>query len=147
MDVCKPLVGGFGDGARGARGRAVQVDPTKPTLKAPGYERLKLEHGKLLSIFAFNFNLRRYSEAGCAFLRNYTPSILSTLTRTLVESGALSVLGRVLHSSTFRLNLSTFCEKRWLGLVFPVKKTAQVALRSGRNSGSPWSSARHGPRG
>jgi len=42
-------------------GRAVQVDPIKPTLKAPGSERLKLEHEKLLFNFAFNFNLRRYS--------------------------------------------------------------------------------------
>ena len=36
----------------------------KPTLKAPGYERLKLEHEKLLSNCfqtVFNFNLRRYT--------------------------------------------------------------------------------------
>jgi len=33
----------------------------KPTLKAPGSERLKLEHEKLLSHFAFKFNLRRYN--------------------------------------------------------------------------------------
>jgi hypothetical protein len=31
-------------------------------LKAPGSKRLKLEHDKLLSNFAFNFNVRRYSE-------------------------------------------------------------------------------------
>ena len=40
----------------------MQVDPIKPTLKAPGSKRLKLEHEKLLSNFAFNFNLRRYTE-------------------------------------------------------------------------------------
>jgi len=34
----------------------------KPTLKAPGTKRLKLEHDKLLSNFAFNFNLRRYTK-------------------------------------------------------------------------------------
>jgi len=34
----------------------------KPTLKAPGYKHLKLEHENLLSNFAFNFNLRRYNE-------------------------------------------------------------------------------------
>jgi len=39
----------------------VQVDPIKPSLKAPGTMRLKLEYGKLLSNFAFKFNLRRYS--------------------------------------------------------------------------------------
>jgi len=31
-------------------------------LKAPGSKRLKLEHEKLLSDFAFKFNLRRYTE-------------------------------------------------------------------------------------
>ena len=40
----------------------MQVDPIKPTLKAPGSIPLKLEHEKLLSNFAFNFNLRRYNE-------------------------------------------------------------------------------------
>jgi serine/threonine protein kinase len=33
----------------------------KPMLKAPGTKRLKLEYNKLLSSFAFNFNLRRYN--------------------------------------------------------------------------------------
>jgi len=42
------------------RGRAVQVDPIKPTLKAPVNKRLKLEYDELLSRFAFKFNLRRY---------------------------------------------------------------------------------------
>jgi len=41
-------------------GRAVQVDPIKPTLKAPGTKRLKVKHYKLLSSFAFKFKLRRY---------------------------------------------------------------------------------------
>ena len=37
----------------------VQVAPIKPTLKAPGTKRLKLEFDELLSNFAFNFNTRR----------------------------------------------------------------------------------------
>ena len=37
----------------------MQVDPIKPTLKAPGYEHLKLERENLLSNFAFKFNMRR----------------------------------------------------------------------------------------
>jgi len=37
--------------------------------------------------------------------------------------------GRGLHSSTFQLNLSTFCA---VDLVFSVAKTAQVELSSGR---------------
>jgi len=40
----------------------VQVDPIKPTLQAPGTKRLKLKYNKLLYLFAFNFNLRRYTE-------------------------------------------------------------------------------------
>jgi hypothetical protein len=46
----------------------VQIAPIKPTLKAPGYERLKLEHDNLLSRFAFNFNLRRYTTVYGALL-------------------------------------------------------------------------------
>jgi len=42
-------------------GRAVQVDPIKPTLKAPGTKRLKLKYDELLSHLAFKFNLRRYT--------------------------------------------------------------------------------------
>ena len=48
---------------RARPGRAVQADPIKPTLKAPGTMRLKLKCGNLASIFAFNFNLRRYAWA------------------------------------------------------------------------------------
>jgi len=43
---------------------AVQVDPMKAVLKAPGTERLKLKYDELLSSFAFKFNLRRYKEEG-----------------------------------------------------------------------------------
>jgi hypothetical protein len=42
-------------------GWAVQVDPIKPTLKAPGTDRLKLNYEELLSNFGFKFDLRRYS--------------------------------------------------------------------------------------
>ena len=47
----------------GTPGRVVQVDSMKPTLKAPGYERLTLKCDDLLSSFAFKFNLRRYTRA------------------------------------------------------------------------------------
>jgi hypothetical protein len=46
------------------QGWAVQVDPIKATLKAPGTKRLKLKSDELLSSFAFNFNMRRYSKGG-----------------------------------------------------------------------------------
>ena len=38
----------------------MQIDPVKPTLKAPGTKRLKLTREGLLSDFGFKFNLRRY---------------------------------------------------------------------------------------
>ena len=38
----------------------MQVDPIKPTLKAPRTKRLKLNYNELLSNVAFNVNLRRY---------------------------------------------------------------------------------------
>jgi len=58
-------VEGRGEKARGEqrRGTAVQVAPIKPALKAPGTMRLKLKYGKLISIRAFESNLRRYTAA------------------------------------------------------------------------------------
>jgi len=62
----RPYGGGdTGDGhqwVEAAPCRAVQVEPMKPMLKAPG-KRLKLTYDKLLSSFAFKFNLRRYNPA------------------------------------------------------------------------------------
>jgi len=37
----------------------------KPMLKAPGTKRLKLKYDSLLSSFAINFNMRRYSRVRC----------------------------------------------------------------------------------
>ena len=45
----------------------MQVDPIKPLLKAPGTKRLKVKYGKLLSNFAFKFNLRRFIMAVARF--------------------------------------------------------------------------------
>jgi len=45
-----------------ARGRAVQVESMKPVLKAPGTLLLRLGCDEPLSNFAFNINLRRYTE-------------------------------------------------------------------------------------
>jgi len=42
------------------RGRPVLVDPIKPTLKAPGTKRLKLDFDEVLSNFTFKFDSRRY---------------------------------------------------------------------------------------
>ena len=54
--------GGFGVAAA-AGGKAVQVEPMKPVLKAPGTKRLNPKYDKLLSNVAFKFNLRRYTAA------------------------------------------------------------------------------------
>ena len=35
----------------------MNVDPIKPTFKAPGTKRLKLKYDQLLLIFAYNFQL------------------------------------------------------------------------------------------
>jgi len=35
----------------------------KPTMRAPGTKLVKLEYDKLISNFAFKFNLRRYTTA------------------------------------------------------------------------------------
>ena len=40
----------------------MQVDPMKPTLKAPGSQRLKLIRDRLVSSLAFKSNLRRYTK-------------------------------------------------------------------------------------
>jgi len=56
---------GHGDDGRVQHhGRAVQVDPMKPTLKAPGTKRLKPKCHEPLSNFAFKINLRRYTMVG-----------------------------------------------------------------------------------
>jgi len=47
-------------------GKAVQVDPIKPTLKAPGTKPLKLNHYESPSNVAFQYNLRRYSSCRAA---------------------------------------------------------------------------------
>ena len=71
MDKCKPLVEGgvchhsrrHQPATQAEHRRAVQIDPIKPTLKAPGTKRLKLNYDEPLSNFAFKFNLRRHNTA------------------------------------------------------------------------------------
>jgi len=48
----------------------VQVDPINPTLKALGTKRLKLKYDGLLSSFAFNFVLRRYTSGDALVQRS-----------------------------------------------------------------------------
>jgi hypothetical protein len=52
--------GGGGGSVQIAYGRAMQVNPIKPMLKAPGTDRLRLKIDQLLSTSAVKCNLRRY---------------------------------------------------------------------------------------
>ena len=65
------------------------------TLEAHGTKRLKLKFDILLSIFDFKFKLRRYKWGQKNKERDQ---------KELFEVG-----GRCLHSSTFQLNVSSFC--------------------------------------
>ena len=70
-DVARNVWQALPEGGAGARllgrgglphaehGRAAQVDPIKPTLKAPGTQGLKLKYDEVVSNLAFKFNLRR----------------------------------------------------------------------------------------
>jgi hypothetical protein len=71
----------------------VQVDPMNPALKAPGTTRLNLQYDVLLSIFAFNFNLRRYTE------ELYQQGFIS-YPRTETDSFPAGAYTRPLFSST-----------------------------------------------
>jgi hypothetical protein len=94
---------------------AVQVDPIKSTLKAPGIKRLKLIDDDPLSKFAFEFNLRRYivdpSKQASVFLRYLDSNYVNACNSQNMERSRLrrSLLGRGLHSFPFPLNLSSLC--------------------------------------
>jgi len=60
MDMLKQTRVGINVYFAPCEGRAVQGDTIKPTLKALGTKRLKLQDDTLLSSFAFDFNVRRY---------------------------------------------------------------------------------------
>jgi hypothetical protein len=56
----------------------LQVDPIKPTLKAPATERSNLKSDDPLSGFTFNFNLRRYTKGTLVFLFDNSFSYLNS---------------------------------------------------------------------
>jgi hypothetical protein len=77
----------------------VRVDPIKPTLKAPGPQRLKLEFDGLLSISAFKFKLRRYNSGTNYQMSHATFHSLNTanyeeLHTALLREEALYSVGR-----------------------------------------------------
>ena len=78
----------------------MQVDPIKPTFKAPGSKRLKQEYNESHSNFAFKFNLRHYN-TGAQVRLTAVP-----VDQAVVGAPGHNNTGRGLHSSTFPLNLS-----------------------------------------
>ena len=93
---------------RDHRGRAVQADPLKSTLKARGTVRLKLKYDEELLKCAFKFNLRRYTVEP----RDVFGNLATFENFGAIEAGFVVIAeytgppGRGLHSSTFQLNLS-----------------------------------------
>ena len=77
----------------------MQVDPIKPTLKAPRSMHSKPKYVKLPSSFAFNFKLRRY-------IKDRFVKEMKEGRKSNVPGTAGQVPGRGLHSSTTQLNLS-----------------------------------------
>jgi hypothetical protein len=71
-----------------AHGKAVQVEPIKSTLKAPGSKHLRLAHDKLPLNFAFNFNLRRYIMASPSALAVFPLQDLLALAQEYAERPA-----------------------------------------------------------
>jgi len=59
----------------------VQLEPIKPTLKAPGTKSLKLNYDEPLSFFAFKLNLRRYNEDRLAMLMSKIDDIINSVVR------------------------------------------------------------------
>ena len=105
----------------------MQLDPIKPTLKAPGAKRLKLTCDILLSTSAFKFKLRRYFEdvapTDTALNNGGGADGDDSIQRLHVPHEDTMCLGRGSHSSTFRLNVSAFCGIRWVHGFPPVYYT------------------------
>jgi len=66
----------------------VQVDPIEPTLKAPGYELLKLKYDDLLSTFDFKYDLRHHSKV---FLRAGQMAVLDMMRHKRLNSAATAI--------------------------------------------------------
>ena len=70
----------------------MQVDPIKPTLKAPATKRLKLKYDKLLPSFGFNLNLRHFNQGPDFVLAVRYGEILNILFVTITFSAGLPIL-------------------------------------------------------
>ena len=115
MNECKPLArgvrrsivsGGGGGSRRGVgpgvyregcarprAGKAVHVDPIRPTSKAPGTKRLKLEYDELLSNSAFTFNLRHYIQV-CAAKAGADSAAAAAAAQERIDAGVAAAEAR-----------------------------------------------------
>jgi len=112
--------GGRGGGGRqqdDRQGRAVQVEPIKPTLRAPGTKRLKLQYYEMLSRFPFKFNLRRYNKERAAKKAKAkqetvkgveTPGVASD---DLVETVQVDPIKPTLKAPGIKLCIKLTCDK------------------------------------
>ena len=85
----------------------MQVDPVKPTLKAPEFERLKPQYHEAPSNFAFNFNLRRFSwgiATGIIFM--WGPVKFTTQIVTFVSFVVLILISLKLRHTVGRCRLA-----------------------------------------
>jgi hypothetical protein len=106
VDECKPLIAGAAKRTAATiipdQGRAVQLDPIKPTLKPPELKRLKVRYVGSLSNFAFKLDLRRYTKG--SYQCGWRMGAGRRQGLTLVPAAAqLSLL------CPFQLNLSLLC--------------------------------------
>jgi hypothetical protein len=86
----------------------------KFVLKVPGTMGLKPHYDTLLSTVAFKFTLRRYSAedfvAQMSFAEELRVTAMGEMELAAVEIQNLyELIGRGLHSSSFRVNVSALC--------------------------------------
>ena len=115
----------------------MQVDPIKPTLKAPGTKRLKQEQDEPLSSSAFNFNLRRYSVGAAAYApppppppagQNLSDSAFNASAPPGANAAALSLLPfDSLETMELEQALRRWEEGREGGQAYPVAAVSAVA--------------------
>ena len=92
----------------------MQVDPIKPKLELPGTKPLKLTCDEPLSMFAFKFKLRRYTEVGDVAYHDIEKYKQETVAAIYLaeEAAAEAAAGKqagARHPSTSQLNLSRSC--------------------------------------
>jgi hypothetical protein len=74
------------------------MESMKPKFKAPGTKRLKLKNGNMLTNFAFNSNLRRYTLVGMGGLKPLAAALgpaIAPLLGSLLEAAGGSLWARL----------------------------------------------------